>query len=203
MPHAELERLVEIMHRLRAECPWDAEQTHRSLVTYLVEESVELVEAIEAGDDTDLVEELGDLLLQVVFHAEIAAGEGRFDLEDVARGIGDKLVARHPYVFSDAPVPDDLLGSWERRKRAEKNRTSVLDGIPRQLSALSRAAKVIARSELPGADLPLEDSSDDIGRQILALVAQAQAQGVDAEQATRAAVRELESRITAREANAD
>lgn len=203
MPHAELERLVEIMHRLRAECPWDAEQTHRSLVTYLVEESVELVEAIEAGDDTDLVEELGDLLLQVVFHAEIAAGEGRFDLEDVARGIGDKLVARHPYVFSDAPVPDDLLGSWERRKRAEKNRTSVLDGIPRQLSALTRAAKVIARSELPGADLPLEDSSDDIGRQILALVARAQAQGVDAEQATRAAVRELESRITAREANAD
>ncbi|MCW3158880.1 MazG family protein [Micropruina sonneratiae] len=203
MPHAELERLVEIMHRLRAECPWDAEQTHRSLVTYLVEESVELVEAIEAGDDTDLVEELGDLLLQVVFHAEIAAGEGRFDLEDVARGIGDKLVARHPYVFSDAPVPDDLLGSWERRKRAEKNRTSVLDGIPRQLSALTRAAKVIARSELPGADLPLEDSSDDIGRQILALVARAQAQGVDAEQVTRAAVRELESRITAREANAD
>lgn len=154
MPQPELERLVGVMHRLRAECPWDAEQTHLSLVKYLVEETLEVVEAIEAGSDHDLVEELGDLLLQVVFHAEIAAGESRFDLEDVARGIADKLIARHPYVFSDQPVPDDLLRSWEQRKRAEKGRTSVLDGIPQQLSALTRAAKVLARSDWQGPVAP-------------------------------------------------
>ena len=110
---AELERLVGVMHALREGCPWDARQTHRSLVHYLVEETLEVVEAVEEGDDAQLVEELGDLLLQVVFHAEIAAQEGRFTIEDVARGISDKLIARHPYVFADADVPADLMGSWE------------------------------------------------------------------------------------------
>ncbi len=112
----ELDRLVAVMHRLRTGCPWDAEQTHTSLVRYLVEETLEVVEAIEAGDDAELTEELGDLLLQVVFHAEIASETGRFDIEGVARRISDKLVARHPYVFTDADVPTDLVGSWERAK---------------------------------------------------------------------------------------
>ncbi|MCB0922897.1 MAG: MazG family protein, partial [Actinobacteria bacterium] len=134
------------MHRLRSGCPWDAGQTHASLVRYLVEETLEVVEAIEAGDDDHLAEELGDLLLQVVFHAEIAAETGRFDIEDVARRIADKLVARHPYVFSDAEVPEDLVGSWERAKAAEKARSSALEGIPERLSALTRAHKVIVRA---------------------------------------------------------
>jgi XTP/dITP diphosphohydrolase len=146
----ELERLVAVMHRLRSGCPWDAEQTHASLVRYLVEETLEVVEAIEAGDDAHLTEELGDLLLQVVFHAEIAAETGRFDIEDVARRIADKLVARHPYVFSDAEVPDDLIGSWERAKATEKSRASALEGIPEQLSALTRAHKVLVRARSHG-----------------------------------------------------
>ena len=106
MAHPEVERLIDVMTALRVGCPWDAEQTHRSLVTYLVEEAAEVVEAIETGSDDHLVEELGDLLLQVVFHAEIARQDGRFSIEDVARGIADKLVARHPYVFGDGDVPE-------------------------------------------------------------------------------------------------
>lgn len=198
MPHPEVERLIEVMHTLRRRCPWDAEQTHASLVPYLVEETLEVVEAVEDGTDAVLVEELGDLLLQVVFHAEIAAQSGRFDIEDVAGGIADKLVARHPHVFASEPVPDDLLATWEQRKRAEKGRTSALDGIPGRMSALTRAAKVIARSERHGVAVPL-DAGDDLGARMLALVAEAHARGVDAEQATRAAVRDLERRIVARE----
>jgi len=203
MPQPQLQRLVEVMHALRRECPWDAEQTHASLVGYLVEETLEVVEAIEDGDDPALVEELGDLLLQVVFHAEIAAEQHRFTMEDVARGIADKLVARHPYVFADEPVPDDLLASWEQRKRVEKGRTSALDGIPHRMSALTRAGKVIGRTGWHGTDTDalLTDPGEDIGRRILALVAEAQAAGVDAEQATRAAVRELEQRILEAESN--
>lgn len=197
--HPELIRLAEVMHRLRRECPWDAEQTHLSLVPYLVEETLEVVEAVEDGADAALVEELGDLLLQVAFHAEIAAEQGRFDLEDVARGISDKLIVRHPHVFASEPVPEDLLSTWELRKRAEKGRSSALDGIPERMSALTRAAKVIARSERHGlqVDVPAgaDGNADGFGRRMLALVAEAHAAGVDAEQATRAAVRELERRI--------
>lgn len=204
MPHPEVERLIEVMHVLRHRCPWDAEQTHASLVPYLVEETLEVVEAVEDGTDAVLVEELGDLLLQVAFHAEIAAQEGRFDIDDVARGIADKLVARHPHVFASEPVPDDLLATWEQRKRAEKGRTSALDGIPGRMSALTRAAKVIARSERHGVAVPLPvgesgtapaEAGGDVGERILALVAEAHAHGVDAEQATRAAVRDLERRV--------
>ncbi len=199
MPHPQLERLIEVMRALRRGCPWDAEQTHESLVPYLVEETLEVVEAIEDGTDTALVEELGDLLLQVVFHAEIAAEQGRFDIDDVARGIADKLVARHPHVFASEPVPDDLLASWEQRKRAEKGRSSALDGIPGRMSALTRAAKVIARSERHGIPVPPPADGDDLGQRILALVAEAHAAGTDAEQATRAAVRDLERRVLAAE----
>ena len=190
------------MHRLRRECPWDAEQTHESLVGYLVEESLEVVEAIEDGSDAALVEELGDLLLQVVFHAEIAAQQGRFTIDDVARGIADKLIARHPYVFADADVPDDLLASWEQRKRAEKGRTSALDGIPDRMSALTRAGKVLARAGSHGVPVSTDASAADIGERMLALVVEANDQGIDAEQATRASVRRLEQRIVQAESTA-
>lgn len=199
MPHPEVERLIEVMHTLRRRCPWDAEQTHESLVPYLVEEALEVVEAIEDGADSALVEELGDLLLQVAFHAEIAAQQNRFDIDDVARGIADKLVARHPHVFASEPVPDDLLSTWEQRKRAEKGRTSALDGIPGRMSALTRAAKVIARSQRHGLNVAPTSGGDDLGQRILLLVAEAHAHGLDAEQATRAAVRDLERRVEAAE----
>jgi XTP/dITP diphosphohydrolase len=133
------------MARLRQECPWDAQQTHRSLVQYLIEETAETVEAIELADQDHLREELGDLLLQVIFHAQIASEEAPgFTVEDVARGIADKLISRHPYVFATAEVPVDLHYTWEQRKAAEKGRTSALQGIPdQQLSALARAHKII------------------------------------------------------------
>ncbi|RCK70905.1 nucleoside triphosphate pyrophosphohydrolase [Desertihabitans brevis] len=190
------------MERLRRECPWDAEQTHRSLVRYLVEETCEVVEAIEDGSDTDLREELGDLLLQVVFHATIAAERGAFTLDEVAAGVADKLVARHPYVFADGDVPDDLDATWEQRKRAEKQRTSALDGIPSQLSALTRAAKTISRARSHAVDLPLPAEpveADVLGSELLALAARAQASGLDPEQVLRDSLRTLEGDIRRRE----
>jgi XTP/dITP diphosphohydrolase len=205
---SELDRLVAVMHRLRSGCPWDAEQTHLTLVRYLVEETLELVEAIEAGNDDHLAEELGDLLLQVVFHAEIAAEEGRFDIEDVARWIADKLQARHPYVFADAEVPTDLVGSWERAKAVEKARESALEGIPERLSALTRAHKVLVRARshgLAAAALGVpepDDAVDDVGTEFLRLVAHAEALGLDPEQEARRALRALESRVRAAESGA-
>ena len=199
MPLPEVERLVEVMTRLRSECPWDAQQTHRSLVQYLVEETAETVEAIETGQTELLREELGDLLLQVLFHAEIAAeGPDGFDLEDVARGIADKLVARHPYVFAAGEVPSDLNYSWEQRKAVEKGRRSVLDGIPEQLSALARANKIIsrARSRRVAVDLPAAPvTAEQVGAEILALAARAEAAGIDPDQAVRDAVRGLERTV--------
>lgn len=202
----ELERLVAVMSRLRQACPWDAQQTHRSLVQYLIEEAAETVEAIESGDRDHLREELGDLLLQVIFHAEIAAeADPGFDVEDVARGIADKLVARHPYVFATAEVPGDLHFSWEQRKALEKGRTSALQGIPEQLPALARAHKIISRARSRRVDLELPDApvtEDQVGAELLALVARAQAHGVDPDQALRDAVRQLEQRVRQAEAAA-
>ena len=195
MGHPELSRLVEVMTRLRRDCPWDAQQTHESLVQFLVEETCETVEAIESGDPDHLREELGDLLLQVIFHAEIA---DRFTVEDVARGISDKLVARHPHVFATDEVPADLHFTWEERKAAEKGRTSVLEGIPEQLSALARGHKIVsrARSRRVPLELPADPvTADEVGDQMLTLVARAQASGVDPEQAVRAAVRRLEHEV--------
>ncbi len=199
-------RLIGVMHTLRSGCPWDAEQTHRSLVRYLVVETCEVIEAIESGDDSDLAEELGDLLLQVIFHSEIAAEAGRFDIQDVAARIADKLIARHPYVFAEAEVPADLVGSWEQRKAVEKDRSSALDGIPSRLSALSRAHKVIvrARSHGLGSDqlgvVPAEVLPGAIGADFLRLVAAAEAAGLDPEQEARDALRQLEARVQAAEA---
>lgn len=202
---SELLRLAEVMHRLRRECPWDAEQTHRSLVTYLVEETGEVVDAIETGDDTDLREELGDLLLQVYFHSEIASQEGRFTLDDVAAGIADKLIARHPYVFGDGEVPQDLEVSWEARKRAEKGRTGALEGIPQSLSVVARAAKVASRARKHHVpiDLPAEPiTAEEAGRGILELVLRAQASGVDPDQAARDALRALEAEVRSADSGA-
>lgn len=197
---SQLARLAEVMHRLRGGCPWDAAQTHQSLVHYLVEETVEVVEAIEEGSPEHLREELGDLLLQVYFHAEIASESGAFNIEQVAEKISDKLIARHPYVFADAAVPEDLMSSWERAKAAEKGRTSVLEGIPEQLSSLSRAHKVLSRAASHGlevADLAAVSDlgADELGEQFLALVARARELEIDPEQAARTAVRALEQRV--------
>lgn len=208
---SELARLAEVMATLRQSCPWDAQQTHRSLVQYLIEETLEVVEAIESGDPEHLREELGDLLLQVVFHAEIAnESPGGFDLEQVAAGIADKLVARHPHVFGPDVSPGsvdlaELNVTWEQRKAVEKGRISVLEGIPDQLSAMAKATKIIgrARSRSVAVALPTETiTATDLGAQALDLVARAQSSGIDPEQAVRDAVRALEATVRAAEAGA-
>ncbi|MPM30050.1 Nucleoside triphosphate pyrophosphohydrolase [bioreactor metagenome] len=209
-PYPQLDRFVEVMGILRQDCPWDAGQTHRSLVQYLVEETMETVEAIETGDPAHLREELGDLLLQVVFHATIAAepGGAGFDLDDVARGVADKLIARHPYIFATEDVPEDLDATWEQRKRRLKGRTSTLDGIPQQLSAMHRASKVIGRAASHDVDLagqgvalPTEAiTAEELGRTVLGLVSRARASGLDPEQVTRDALRDLEQAVVRAEA---
>lgn len=158
----EVERLKAIMHRLRAPggCPWDAEQTHESIVSNLIEEAYEVVDAIQRGDDADMAEELGDLLLQVVFHSEIAEEGKRFDLEDVAKGISEKLVRRHPHVFatSDASDSDEVLKQWDEIKRKEKGEKEVpyLHGVGKGLPALVRGAKLLKKASKVGFDWPTE-----------------------------------------------
>ncbi len=204
MTYPQLARLIEVMATLRRRCPWDAEQTHHSLVQYLIEETAETIEAIESDNVDHLREELGDLLLQVIFHAEIASErDDGFTIEDVAGGIADKLIARHPYVFASDATPADLHFSWEQRKAAEKGRTSVLEGIPDQLSALARAHRIISRvrSRHMDVDLPADGiESGDLGMSMLALVARGQAHGIDPDQALRLAVRDLESALRDAEA---
>ena len=156
----QMERLRAIMHRLRAPggCPWDAEQTHESLLPNLIEEAYELVDAIRSGDIAHMREELGDLLLQVVFHSELAGEAGHFHLDDVARGISDKLVHRHPHVFasSDAATTDAVLAQWDVIKRAEKGdqEKPYLHGVGRGLPALPRAAKLQKKAAKVGFDWP-------------------------------------------------
>jgi len=199
---AELARLIEVMHTLRRECPWDAEQTHESLMTYLIEETAEVVEAVETGSAEQMAEELGDLLLQVFFHAEIASETGEFTLADVASKVADKLVARHPYIYADQDVPADLYQSWESKKKAEKARRSAVDGIPDPLSALARANKAVTRIrtlDVP-VDLPDEPiTAEEAGQAILDIAARAHASRIDPDQALRAAVRDLEGRARAAE----
>jgi len=172
-------------------------------VQYLVEETAETIEAIEIGDQDHLREELGDLLLQVIFHAEIASEQDQgFTVEDVAQGIADKLISRHPYVFATEEVPSDLHYTWEQRKAAEKGRTSALQGIPEELSALARANKIISRARSRRVDVALPEdptTADEVGKQILELTARAQAAGIDPEQALRDAVRTLEVRVRSAE----
>jgi XTP/dITP diphosphohydrolase len=201
-PGSRLLDLVAVMDRLRAACPWDREQTHRSLATYLLEESYETLEAIESGDVDHLREELGDLLLQVVFHARIAAERGSegFDIDDVARGIAEKLVYRHPHVFAGLEVADaaEVDRNWEALKAAEKQRSSPVEGIPLALPALAYAEKVVGRLSkagvLPaGLDGPTGAAGpgEELGAELLRLVVTAREAGLDAEQELREAVRRL------------
>jgi tetrapyrrole methylase family protein/MazG family protein len=158
MPAAEeFIRLLDIMHRLRAECPWDREQTHASLRAYLLEESYEVLHALDEERHDLLREELGDLMLQVVFHAEIAQEDGRFDIADVLHEINEKLVRRHPHVFADA-VADDaeaVLRRWSSIKTQQEKKESVLDGVPTQLPANLQAVRVLSKVRQAGLD-PME-----------------------------------------------
>jgi XTP/dITP diphosphohydrolase len=206
-PGAAFLELVAVMDRLRTECPWDRKQTHASLARYLLEETYETLEAIESGDPEHLQEELGDMLLQVCFHARIASERGAegFDVDDVARGITEKLVYRHPHVFAGLEVADadEVDRNWETLKAAEKQRDSPLDGIPSALPALAWADKVLGRLEK--AAIPVRtgpeggsQGGDGIGDRLLRLVAEARADGLDPEQELREAVRRVIFSVTAR-----
>src|ERR1041385_6436089 len=151
--------LLKVMAKLRSPqgCPWDREQDHKTLRFHAVEEVYELMDAIEAGDDQEMLEELGDLLLQVVFHCQLAQERGAFNFEKVARNITEKLIRRHPHVFGDAKVKnvDQVWANWEKIKRAEKHgtrhaRASALDGIPKHLPALLRAEKLVKKARQAG-----------------------------------------------------
>lgn len=201
-PCAAVLELVEVMNRLRSPggCPWDAEQTHATLAPYAVEEAFELAEAIQGGDRDELVDELGDVLLQVVFHARVAAeGEQPFDLDEVATRIVTKLRRRHPHVFSDvhAPSAAHVEANWEAIKAAEKpERTGILDGIPAGLPPLERAAKVASRLRRAGRtdqlSYALGKLPDDAGSRLLALAVGSALRGGDPGSQLRAALRELE-----------
>jgi XTP/dITP diphosphohydrolase len=207
----ELTRLVAVMARLRGPggCPWDAEQTHASLVRYLIEETAELAEAIETGDIAAMREELGDVLYQVLFHADLASatpGEG-FDLEDVAAATAAKMIGRHPHVFGDTAAADAeaVVGVWEEQKRREKaHRTSVLDGVPMGMPSLLLAEKLLGRAarvgleSRPSTAVPADEEA--LGDLLLDTVVAASAAGLDAERALRGAIRRLTTRIRDAEA---
>jgi XTP/dITP diphosphohydrolase len=198
LPGARLLDAVAVMDALRSPggCPWDAQQTHESLTKYLLEEAHETVEAIESGDIEHVAEELGDVLLQVLFHARIAADEDPgYTIDDVAGLLVDKLIRRHPHVFGDgdAVTPDEVEQSWERIKAAEKaDRDSgdLLAGIPVSLSSLLIAEKVLARASRRGIQLPYAERAD-VGDRLLALVEEARAAGVSADGALRATLRAI------------
>ena len=226
---AALVRFHQLTRTLREQCPWDREQTHQSLVKYLVEETYETVDAIDALDpdqpesDEALIEELGDLLYQIEFHATIAEQQGRFSMADVAQGIHDKLVRRHPHVFGDvsAEDTDTVLANWDAIKRAEKGRTSVFDGVPGSLPALSFAAKLQSKAAGVGFDWPdvegalpkiveeldevqdarrsgnAEAVRDEIGDLLFAVVNVARHLRIDPESALRAAAHKFRRRFEA------
>jgi XTP/dITP diphosphohydrolase len=201
--HDGLRRAVEIMDRLRSPggCPWDAAQTHESLTRYLLEEAYEVVEAIETGDRRLLREELGDLLLQVLFHARIEEERpDGFCIDDVADDLVQKLVRRHPHVFADAEAgsAEELNEAWERHKIAEKARTSAVDGVPVAQPALALAAKLVARAERAGVQVSPE-SGNDLGERLFALVREAVAAGADPEAALRDTARAYRARVRAAE----
>ncbi len=199
---SELERLRGVMDRLRSPggCPWDAEQTHASLLKYLLEESYEFVEAVELNDRAAIREELGDLLLQVYFHSRVAEDhlEDPFDVEEVAGGVADKLIRRHPHVFGDAvaDTAQDVMKSWEAQKVAEKGRTSALDGVPMAQPALMLANKLIYRVDKFGYGFSVEhpvkiaESTTEIelGAILLGIIEQAQKMNLNAEAALRSAL---------------
>ena len=195
-----ISNLLRIMTRLRSPtgCPWDREQDHRSLRFHAVEEVYELIDAIEAGDDHEMIEELGDLLLQVVFHCQLARERGAFDFETVCGHIVEKLVRRHPHVFGHAKAKtvDAVWAQWEQIKKAEKRgtrhaRRSALDGIPRHLPALLRAEKLVKKARkaalLPnGTPARSTRSRAELGKALFNLAAAAQAKGWSPESLLRA-----------------
>lgn len=196
--------LVEVMDRLRSPggCPWDAEQTHATLAPYAVEEAYELADAIAGGEVGDIVDELGDVLLQVVFHARVGQdGPEPFDVDDVARAIVAKLQRRHPHVFADTVVDGtgEVEANWDAIKAAEKpERVGPLDGIPSGMPPLERAVKVAARLDragLLGTDAPALPGGDDIGHRMLALVVEARRAGVDATGSLRDALNAWEQSV--------
>jgi XTP/dITP diphosphohydrolase len=207
-PNPKLDELIEVMAVLRGPggCPWDAEQTHESLIRYLIEETYELIDAIEAGDRDDMIEELGDVLYQVIFHSDLAAhtpGE-EFTLEDVAERMTAKMVGRHPHVFGDrqADTADEVMTFWDDLKKAEKpGRTSTLDGVPQAMPALLLADKLLGKAEKLDvvstegpAPFPFQ-SEEELGAVLLAMVASARSQGLDAERALRGRLRDLQADI--------
>lgn len=210
-----LDDLIAVAHKLRAPggCPWDAEQTHNSLTKYLLEETYELIEAIETGNRDEILEELGDVLYQVIFHTDLAAtgslGEP-FDIQDVAELSAQKMMGRHPHVFGTpeelekyaAKTGDEVMVNWDAHKQREKpERSSVLDGIPQALPALALADKVLGKAEKIGlldADAPGPFSvtgEAELGAILLAVVSSGRAAGLDSERALREALRELQVEI--------
>ena len=196
---AEVARFAELVRTLRERCPWDREQTHRTLTRHLLEETYEVLEAIENLDEPGgvehLEEELGDLLFQVVFHATLAAEEGSFTLADVATGIHDKLVLRHPHVFGtvEAETAGEVMQNWEQIKREEKGRASIMDGIPGDLPSLLYAHKVQRKAASAGvevqpvpADELVASTDEEVGALLFGVVALARRAGVDPEAALRA-----------------
>lgn len=191
-------------------CPWDGEQTHNTLLTYLLEESYEFIDSVERADRDDMVEELGDVLLQVFFHARI--GEERanqpFSIEEVAGAICDKLIRRHPHVFSqvESLTSSQVEGNWERLKAAEKSRTSAVDGVPLNQPALSLTSKLIHRAQKHGhtvesieksnlLDYDREITEESIGELLFAIVALSNEHGIDPEFALRKRARQLEAQL--------
>ena len=199
MQGSQLQRLVEVMNTLRSPggCPWDAEQTHESLLKYLLEESYEFVDAVQSDSRVDMREELGDVLLQVYFHARIAEEHPTdpFSIEDIAQGIADKLIRRHPHVFAGVEVRDsqEVLENWEEIKKKEKGRTSPLDGVAMSQPALPLMEKLLYRVEKYNVEVTTPESvsidgiADEgaVGQALLAVIAWAHANGIDAEAALR------------------
>ena len=215
---SDLLRLAEVMDRLRSPggCPWDAEQTHESLVKYLLEESYEFIDALGEGDRIGMREELGDVLLQVYFHSRMAQDHPTdpFSIEDVAKLIADKLIRRHPHVFEGLHVDDmdEVIENWEAIKAKEKGRTSSLDGIAMAQPALPLVEKLIYRAEKYKVDLPLTDiatatqaveqspSEATIGEALAAIIAWAHQHNIDPESALRGQAREIIEKIRQSEA---
>ena len=212
---AEVMRFYELVRTLRERCPWDREQTHESLTRHVVEEAYETVEAIESGDPAHLEEELGDLLFQVMFHAVLGEEEGDYTLADIARGIHDKLVHRHPHVFGGsrtADTADQVVRNWEEIKKAEKGRSSLMEGIPSALPSLLYAHKVQRKAASVGFDwgsvddvypkvteeleeLRAEPSEDELGDLLFSVVNVARHLGFDAESALRGATAKFRDRF--------
>lgn len=210
---SELTRLREVMDKLRSPggCPWDAEQDHLSLLKFLLEESYEFIEAVEENDRDAMQEELGDLLLQVYFHSRMAEEdkEQPFNIEDVAKGVADKLIRRHPHVFSDTVVSSstEVLENWEAQKAIEKGRTSAIDGVPLAQPALPLVSKLLYRASKSNYQLSIAKpvklpdgiDQDQFGELLLGLISQAAEKGLDPEAALRGAAKTLITQIKTHE----